>query len=201
LQTKTGSRSSICQSQITGHESLRPRRNYMLARYYAAGSGRFLQVDPGYDYKTDDPVSFNLYSYVRENPVVGVDPDGLRLYAFENGQTITVDDGIDEVYAVTQDGCTPVTDTDGNAMTQHDFLDFVATVYAESGSTGDQSENNAIADVVVNRAKYKNSNISDVIHKGNNKIGGGLSDTYDKVLNRLEGKTKDWISGKKQGQA
>jgi len=76
LQSASGSRSSICHSQITGHESLRPRRIYMLARYYTSGSGRFLQVDPGYDYKTDDPMSFNLYGYVRGNPIMRTDPDG-----------------------------------------------------------------------------------------------------------------------------
>ncbi|NOZ12374.1 MAG: hypothetical protein GXO69_01855, partial [Acidobacteria bacterium] len=140
MQSASGSYSSIRQSQITGHKSLRPRRpdmpfklvffktdhlgtprvitdqdgkvlsthdylaygeeltdpefqtnrmkftgherdpetglDYMLARYYTSGSGRFLQVDPGYDYDQTDPMSFNLYSYVRENPVRFLDPSG-----------------------------------------------------------------------------------------------------------------------------
>ncbi|NOZ12919.1 MAG: hypothetical protein GXO69_04630 [Acidobacteria bacterium] len=95
MQTKTGSRSSICHSQITGHESLRPRRIYMLARYYTAGSGKFLQVDPGDDYDPIHPMSFNLYGYVRENPVMGTDPTGTNRFKidgkwqWEKGDTYT----------------------------------------------------------------------------------------------------------------
>jgi len=85
LRTKTGSRSSICQSQITGHESLRLRRIYMLTRYYTAGSGRFLQVDPGYDYKLTDPMSFNLYGYVRENLIKFYDGTGEWVIDYEEG--------------------------------------------------------------------------------------------------------------------
>ena len=49
---------------------------YMLARYYSQGYGRFLSPDPGYDYDQLDPMSWNLYSYVRGNPVNRIDPDG-----------------------------------------------------------------------------------------------------------------------------
>jgi len=63
--------------KFTGHErDPETGLDYMLARYYTAGSGRFLQVDPGYDYKMNDPMSFNLYSYGRENPVRFLDPSG-----------------------------------------------------------------------------------------------------------------------------
>lgn len=36
----------------------------------------FLQVDPGIDYDKNDPMSFNLYTYVRNNPVNATDPTG-----------------------------------------------------------------------------------------------------------------------------
>ena len=63
--------------KFTGHErDPETGLDYMLARYYTAGSGRFLQVDPGYDYDKTDPMSFNLYGYVRGNPVMGTDPTG-----------------------------------------------------------------------------------------------------------------------------
>ena len=51
----------------------------MLARYYSQGYGRFLSPDPGYDYDQLDPMSWNLYSYVRGNPVSKIDPLGLEL--------------------------------------------------------------------------------------------------------------------------
>jgi len=63
LQSASGSRFSIRHSQITGHKSLRPRRT--------------LQVDPGYDYDPMDPMSFNLYGYVRKNPVRFIDGNGM----------------------------------------------------------------------------------------------------------------------------
>ncbi|MGC8917658.1 MAG: RHS repeat-associated core domain-containing protein, partial [Thermoanaerobaculum sp.] len=50
--------------------------DYMHARYYASVAGRFLSVDPGRDYDPKSPQSFNLYAYVRNNPVSAVDKDG-----------------------------------------------------------------------------------------------------------------------------
>ena len=55
----------------------------MLARYYSNNYGRFLQVDPGYDYDPEDPMSWNLYSYVRSNPVTGVDATGESYLVFD----------------------------------------------------------------------------------------------------------------------
>ncbi len=61
----------------TGHEKdYETGLTYMLARYYSQGYGRFLSPDPGYDYDQLDPMSWNLYSYVRGNPVNRIDPDG-----------------------------------------------------------------------------------------------------------------------------
>ena len=51
----------------------------MLARYYSQGYGRFLSPDPGYDYDQLDPMSWNLYSYVRGNPIKSLDPTGEKL--------------------------------------------------------------------------------------------------------------------------
>ena len=50
--------------------------DYFGARYYSSAMGRFMSPDqPGYQDK-DDPQSMNLYSYVRNNPLTSVDPDG-----------------------------------------------------------------------------------------------------------------------------
>ena len=46
---------------------------YLNARYYAPGLGNFMNSDPLAG-KPADPGSFNLYTYVRGNPVIYTDP-------------------------------------------------------------------------------------------------------------------------------
>jgi RHS repeat-associated protein len=45
-------------------------------RYYGSSLGRFTSADDGTDQDADNPQSWNLYSYVRNNPVKYTDPDG-----------------------------------------------------------------------------------------------------------------------------
>jgi RHS repeat-associated protein len=79
------------QMKFTGHErdlgiTVCPSSNpqcllnaddvdYMHARYYRPGLGRFLSVDPAGG-SPGDPQSWNRYAYVRGNPLVRVDPTG-----------------------------------------------------------------------------------------------------------------------------
>jgi RHS repeat-associated protein len=53
--------------------------DYMHARYYAATSGRFLAVDPGKDWDSSVPQSWNLYAYVRNNPIDNTDATGREI--------------------------------------------------------------------------------------------------------------------------
>jgi len=56
--------------------------DYFGARYYSSAAGRFLSPDwsakeePVPYAKLDDPQTLNLYEYVRNNPMTGVDADG-----------------------------------------------------------------------------------------------------------------------------
>ena len=55
--------------------------DYFEARYYSSTQGRFTSADPIF-IKSDrviDPQRLNLYAYVRNNPLVYVDPDGRDL--------------------------------------------------------------------------------------------------------------------------
>jgi RHS repeat-associated protein len=63
--------------KFTGHERDTANVDYMHARYYQNGWGRFLSVDPTWD-SADRvrPQSWNRYSYVRNSPVNRTDPDG-----------------------------------------------------------------------------------------------------------------------------
>jgi RHS repeat-associated protein len=50
--------------------------DYFGARHYASALGRFMVPDDGSDQDPHYPQSWNLYSYVRNNPVSNADPNG-----------------------------------------------------------------------------------------------------------------------------
>ena len=51
--------------------------DYFGARHYGSSMGRFMQPDEAFnDQNTSDPQSWNLYSYVRNNPLRYTDPTG-----------------------------------------------------------------------------------------------------------------------------
>jgi len=53
--------------------------DYFGERYYASTMGRFTTVDPLMaSATTHDPQSFNRYTFVLNNPLRNVDPDGLK---------------------------------------------------------------------------------------------------------------------------
>lgn len=52
--------------------------DYFNARYYSSTIGRFTSTDePFMDQEEEDPQSWNLYAYVRNNPLLYTDPHGL----------------------------------------------------------------------------------------------------------------------------
>lgn len=71
------------RSRSTGKERDQESGNdYFFARYYSSAMGRFLspdwsaKVEPVPYSKLDDPQTLNLYGYLRNNPLGGVDADG-----------------------------------------------------------------------------------------------------------------------------
>ncbi len=76
-------RAAACASCYTGKErDTESGNDYFGARYYASTMGRFLspdwsaKVEPVPYSKLDDPQTLNLYDYMRNNPLAGVDADG-----------------------------------------------------------------------------------------------------------------------------
>ena len=60
--------------------------DFFQARYMANSLGRFMSPDlPRVDQNPSDPQSWNLYSYVRNNPLANVDPNGTDCITFDNG--------------------------------------------------------------------------------------------------------------------
>jgi RHS repeat-associated protein len=64
--------------RFTGHEKDSDvlSLDYMHARHFWERNGRFMSVDPGKDWDPKLPQSWNMYSYVRNNPMNAVDPTG-----------------------------------------------------------------------------------------------------------------------------
>ncbi len=66
---------------FTNHEQTDPSGLiYMQARFYAPWYGRFLSPDPARDQHFEETQSWNIYSYVRNNPVTHIDPNGMEDY-------------------------------------------------------------------------------------------------------------------------
>ncbi len=77
-------------SEVSSHRSISTGKehdsesgnDYFEARYYSSAMGRFMSPDwsakvmPVPYAKLDDPQSLNLYSYVENNPLARIDPDG-----------------------------------------------------------------------------------------------------------------------------
>lgn len=54
----------------------RAAMQYLRARYYGAGSGRFAGLDPFAGIQTE-PQRFHKYQYTHGNPINGIDPSGM----------------------------------------------------------------------------------------------------------------------------
>jgi RHS repeat-associated protein len=67
--------------------------DYFGARYFSGAQGRFTSPDePLIDQFPEDPQSWNLYSYVRNNPLIFADPTGNDCVYLNSGGT-----GIDSI--------------------------------------------------------------------------------------------------------
>ncbi|HEX9504004.1 MAG TPA: DUF2341 domain-containing protein, partial [Patescibacteria group bacterium] len=76
------------QRKFTGHEyDVDTSLSYMDARYYDPVTGRFLSEDPAFLSLTSDlanPQAWNSYSYVKNNPLTNIDPDGRMSWSVVN---------------------------------------------------------------------------------------------------------------------
>jgi len=80
---------------------------FTTGRYYGSALGRFTSADiPLWDQDPTDPQSWNLYGYVRNNPLVNIDPSGRSCVTLDNGSKSDDGDG---------KGCTDAGVKPGNA--------------------------------------------------------------------------------------
>jgi len=88
LSYPSGSFGSVSE-KFTGKErDAETGLDYFGARYFSGAQGRFTTPDePLVDQHTQDPQSWNLYSYVRNNPLRAVDQDGRECVTLDGGGT------------------------------------------------------------------------------------------------------------------
>jgi RHS repeat-associated protein len=69
--------------------------DYFGARYYGSGLGRFTSPDPAGIFVADlsNPQSWNLYSYVWNNPLANIDPSGMSCQKTDDGGSVDDNDG------------------------------------------------------------------------------------------------------------
>ena len=112
------------RSRFTGKErDTESGNDYFEARYYASSMGRFMSPDDPKFSEKSDPQSWNLYSYVGNNPLSKTDPTGHNWFDI-NGQW-QWHKGSDYSW----------TDSGGNAQSSHsDYTNLI--VYSESSQNG-----------------------------------------------------------------
>ena len=86
-------------------------------RYYGSSMGRFLSPDVGVDQHPADPQSWNLYAYVRNNPLKLVDPSGD--YVCGSGMTTTQCDQFQADLANAQTAANKIKDSKGADSTEY----------------------------------------------------------------------------------
>jgi RHS repeat-associated protein len=114
------------QYRFTGKErDAQSGLDYSISRHFGPNFGRFLQADaPLADQFEDDPGSWNLYSYVRNNPLSFTDPSG-RHCVVDSDTSDARDEG---------DGGETCEEVEAN----NDDADPTVTVYADFAGTGEE---------------------------------------------------------------
>jgi len=141
------------RSRSTGKErDTESGNDYFDARYYSSAMGRFMspdwsaKEDPVPYAQIDDPQSLNLYSYVRNNPLTRIDPDGHFSCGGENAKGISCQflNNWDKEHGVGQDGAqqqgltTQSQNAIGSAAAKYhyDAKTFTAALLGAAGKNG-----------------------------------------------------------------
>jgi RHS repeat-associated protein len=145
--------------------------DYFVARYYANTQGRFTSADqPFADQSANNPQSWNLYSYVRNNPLVIVDPSGRFGDYYNRNGSWAYSDGIndDRVYVLNETG-----EADGSVNLTPQLLPITHTEFTRSanivrheGTSNDVDEYFWIAYASNNEAIATNTTLYNLLQTG-----------------------------------
>ena len=77
---------------------------YLRARYYNPTTGRFISRD-SFAGRKSDPLSLNLYTYCRNNPLIYIDPSGHSYATLPDGTTMDINSNWDaqQFYKIQQE--------------------------------------------------------------------------------------------------
>jgi RHS repeat-associated protein len=105
--------------------------DYFGARYNASSLGRMMSADSGVDQHPEDPQSWNVYAYGRNNPLVMVDPTGE--YVCGSGVTQTMCDNFQKELDSAQHAANALKDTYGADSTQYKDAQRAIDAYGKEG--------------------------------------------------------------------
>jgi RHS repeat-associated protein len=158
------------RKQFTGYEhDAEIDLDFAQARYFSPQLGRFSTPDKfTNDSNTLDPQSWNLYAYVRNNPLSYTDPSGEEVYVVIGGQVLLyrIEDGKGKLYAGKneykgEDGAAAVNVMEGLRGTNPAFVDMVLKK-TEDGSIS--TANNLTLDLDTSTVN-EGTTLNDVINK------------------------------------
>jgi RHS repeat-associated protein len=148
---------NICFSRplFTGKErDAESGNDYFGARYYASSMGRFLSPDPGWFFATNptNPQTWNLYSYVLNNPLNAVDPDGFDCVYLNNAGTDVDRDANGNPTGIDQNSNKGECDTNGgkwvNGTVTNVYLSSTSNDVYLTGQAADGSQTSSGTDYV-----------------------------------------------------
>jgi RHS repeat-associated protein len=123
--------------------------DYFGARFYSAQWGRFMSPDSGVDQHPENPQTWNLYSYVRNNPLSLVDPKGE--YVCGSGVTQSMCDQFQKGLDAAQQAADKLKDAYGDKSSQNTTAQRAIDAY------GQENRDNGVTVQVGNTGSYGGS--------------------------------------------
>jgi RHS repeat-associated protein len=120
------------EHHFTGKEhDIESGNEFFLARYSGSTMGRFMSPDSGVDQHPENPQTWNLYSYGRNNPLVFIDPTGE--YVCGSGVTQSMCDNFQNTLNAAQNGANALKDKYGADSTQYTDAQRAIDAYGKEG--------------------------------------------------------------------